>query len=169
MKPLNFWHKLGPKRTLLLTLVLGLLIDFMPASPAASRYLPQVSAIFLIYWMLHRPQWFGIGMAFLLGLITDIGTQAVLGQHALAYTVMAFCIEQKRRQIVLYSFGMQAVVVGLLLCLARLIVATVSLFHQQISIDFWPMAFSSFIAALCWPLLNKGMIQLAHHRRLHSS
>lgn len=166
MKPHNFWQKLGPKRVLLLTLLLGLLIDFMPIGSHIARYLPQVSAIFLIYWMLHRPQWMGIGIAFILGLIMDIGTQAILGQHALAYTVTAFCIEQKRRQIVLYSFGMQAIAVGLLLLLSRLIVATVSLFHHQIAIAFWPMAISSLIAALCWPLLNKGMLSLARYRRI---
>ena len=91
--------------------LLVLLVDFIPVAPPWVYPLPDFTLIMLAYWLLHRPQLIGIGAAFCLGLLVDIGTNSLLGQHGLAYSVAAFLIERNRRQIVLNSFGWQAIAV----------------------------------------------------------
>ncbi len=44
----------------------------------------------LLYWCIHRPAKVGIGVAWLAGLFADVADASVLGQHALAYTALAY-------------------------------------------------------------------------------
>lgn len=164
MNPNVLIQALRPKRMVIFSFILALLFDFIPFPPLLDRLLPETTAVFVIYWILHRPQWIGIGMAFLFGLTVDIGTQTVLGQHALAYTVMAFLIDRKRRKIVLDSFGIQAVTVFGALLLTQILLGLLALFQHQQDFALWPMLFSSTLAGLCWPLLNKGMLALSRLR-----
>lgn len=156
-----------PKRLVVLSFFLTLLLDFIPLPAPLAYILPEASAIFLIYWLLHRPQFIGIGAAFLLGLLMDIGTNSALGQHALAYTVTAFLIQHKQRQIVLYSFSLQAVAVALALLVCQSVSTLVTLFQQQ-QPDWLAIGLPPLFAGLIWPLLNKMMLALAHYRRTRS-
>ncbi len=55
----------------------------------------------LLYWAINRPQSVGVGTAFVVGMLTDIGTAAPLGQHALSYMLITFLVQQRQRQIIL--------------------------------------------------------------------
>lgn len=156
-----------PKRLVVLSFFLALLLDFIPLPAPLTHILPEATAILLLYWLLHRPQFIGIGAAFLLGLLMDIGTNSALGQHALAYTVTAFLIHHKQRQIVLYSFGLQAVAVVLALLVCQTVTAVVTLFQQQ-QADWLALWLPPLLAGLIWPLLNKMMLAFAHYRRTRS-
>ena len=100
-----------PKRLIYISFLLAILIDFIPLSGSLFHWLPEFTALMLMYWIINRPQNVGIGIAFLLGLLMDIGTNAALGGHALAYIVAAYLVIQNRRQIVLYHYGVQPVVI----------------------------------------------------------
>ena len=152
------------KRLVVLSFFLTLLVDFIPLPAPLAYFLPEATAIVLIYWLLHRPQFIGIGAAFILGLLMDVGTNAPLGQHALAYICMAFLIDHKRRRIILYPFGLQAVAVSLALLVCQSVLLLVSLFQQQ-EISWWRLLLPPVLAGLLWPLLNKLMLALAHYRR----
>lgn len=156
-----------PKRLVLLSFVLTLLVDFIPLPAALMYILPETSAIFLIYWLLHRPQFIGIGAAFVLGLLMDIGTNAPLGQHALAYILTAFLVDNRRRRIMLHSFGFQAVAVGMALSVCEGVMQLVNLFQQHDPF-WWRLWLPPLLAGLLWPLLNKLMLAFGHYRRTRS-
>ena len=65
-----------------------MLVDFMPFPFDGFFWLPELTALMLLYWSMHHPQRVGMGIAFLLGLIVDAATAATLGLHALSYTVI---------------------------------------------------------------------------------
>ena len=78
-----------------------MLVDFMPFPFDVFFWLPELTALMLLYWSMHHPQRVGMGIAFLLGLIVDAATAATLGLHALSYTVMVYFVLNTRRQIIL--------------------------------------------------------------------
>ena len=62
-----------------------MLVDFMPFPFDVFFWLPELTALMLLYWSMHHPQRVGMGIAFLLGLIVDAATAATLGLHALSH------------------------------------------------------------------------------------
>ena len=153
-----------PKRLVAISFLLVLLVDFIPVSAPWVYPLPEFTLILLAYWMLHRPQLIGIGAAFCVGLLLDIGTNSLLGQHGLAYTVAAFLIDRKRRQIVLNSFGWQAVAIAGVVLSSQMVIFLVSLFQQQ-PFSLWRLWLPSVTTGLLWPQLNNMMLAFAHYRR----
>ena len=55
---------------------------------AACRRCPTSLALVLVFWNVHQPRRVGVGLAFVFGLLMDVHDGAVLGQHALAYTLL---------------------------------------------------------------------------------
>ncbi len=51
---------------------------------------PDFVALALVFWSLREPQMVGIGVAFALGLLMDIHSAALLGEHALAYSLVSY-------------------------------------------------------------------------------
>lgn len=69
---------------------MAILLDFMPFPFDVFFWLPELTALALLYWVMYLPNRIGMGTAFLIGLLVDVGTAASLGLHALSYTVMVF-------------------------------------------------------------------------------
>ena len=164
MSPIYPLKESTPKRWVAFSFLLVLLVDFIPVAPPWVYPLPDFTLIMLAYWLLHRPQLIGIGAAFCLGLLVDIGTNSLLGQHGLAYSVAAVLIERNRRQIVLNSFGWQAIAVAGAMLVSQLVVFLVSLFQQQ-PFPLWRLWLPSVVTGLLWPQLNNVMLAIAHYRR----
>ncbi|PSJ81130.1 rod shape-determining protein MreD [Neisseria iguanae] len=146
------------------TFIVAMLLDFMPFPFDMFFWLPELTALTLLYWTMQRPQVVGMGVAFVVGLLVDIGTAASLGLHALSYTVVVFFVFSYHRQIMLYGHVMQILVVlAALLCnQAVLVVARLFLNYQIIT---WQSFIAPFIGALLWPLLSQLMLILINISR----
>lgn len=152
------------KRLIMASLAVALLLDFVPLPLPWGHWLPEFTALMMLFWLLQRPELVGISMAFILGLLLDIGSGASLGQHALAFTVAAYMVQRKQRQIQLYAFGLQAAAILAALLLIQALLVLV-FFFQQHQFAGWGMLASPFVGALLWPLLNTLMLALAQFRR----
>ena len=69
------------------TLLAALVLEMVPLGrhPAA----PDLLAVVLVFWVVYQPRRVGVGLGFVFGLLVDVHSGAVLGQHALAYTVLS--------------------------------------------------------------------------------
>ncbi|MDK4680332.1 rod shape-determining protein MreD [Kingella negevensis] len=159
-----FYNKI-PKKLIYISFFLAFFVDFIPLSGSLFFWLPEFTALILMYWIINRPQNVGIGTAFILGLLLDIGTSAPLGEHALAYIFSAYIIVHNRRQIVLYNYGIQAIVVFTALMCNEMIL---SLIRWRVSHHFlgWLEFVAPFVGAWLWPLLNKVMVSILNFRYL---
>ena len=64
-----------------------------------AAWTPDFLALVLVFWSIHQPQRIGVGVAFVFGILVDVHQGALLGQQALAYTVLSFlAIAIHRRQ-----------------------------------------------------------------------
>ena len=93
--------------SLLLALALNMLQNMGLWGRAA--WVPDVLALVLVFWGVHQPQRVGIGIAFFFGICMDVHQSSLLGQHALAYTVLSFLAIAIHRRLLWFSVPSQAI------------------------------------------------------------
>ena len=142
------------------TLLAALALNMVPLGRQPA--LPDLLAIALVFWTVHQPRRIGIGVAFVLGLLMDVHDGAILGQHALAYTVMSFLAVMMHRRLLWFDLLSQAVQVLPLFLLAH----ALSLFVRLLAGDAfpgWSLLAAPLVEALLWPLAS--WLLLAPQRR----
>lgn len=143
---------------------LAFLFDLIAWPEQFFFWLPELSLLVLLYWVLHRPDSVNIGIAFCLGLAMDFALLAPLGQHAISYSIIAFLANQQQRQLLLYHYGLQAIAVGALFLLHAGIMSVIRLFYDQ-AFYGWTYFTPAITVALLWPLFNTMMVNIMHRRQ----
>ena len=99
--------------TIIASFAIAMFINFLPWRDL--RVVPDFVALVLVFWCVRQPRLVGLGVAWALGLITDAGNGVLLGQHALAYSIIAFLGIWLSRRILWFGTGLQALHVGAIL------------------------------------------------------
>ncbi len=133
-----------------LTFLLAFILTIVPLPEWAATMRPEWVALTLIYWCIALPQRVGVGTAWGLGLGLDVLKGAVLGQHALALTIVIFLIIKIHRQIRVYPLWQQALVIGALILLNQMLVLWVNGIIG-ISSSGWIYWLPSLSSAVLWP------------------
>jgi rod shape-determining protein MreD len=89
------------------TLLLALLANLVPFGRVP--WMPDFLALVLVFWSVHQPLRVGIVVAFLFGLAMDVHQASLLGQHALAYTILSYFAITIHRRLLWFSVPSQAV------------------------------------------------------------
>lgn len=146
--------------TIAISFVVALLLDFVPWTDL--RLTPDFVALVLVFWCVHQPRLVGLGIGWMLGLIIDAGNGVLLGQHALAYSLLAFLAISLSRRILWFGLIQQALHVAPLLAFA---VAVAALVRLAAGAEFpgWTIFVGPLIGALLWPLTS--VVLLAPQRR----
>ncbi|WP_374340034.1 rod shape-determining protein MreD [Methyloversatilis sp.] len=84
-----------------LSLLLALVANLMPLGRA--DWLPDWCALVLCFWCVREPLRVGMGAAFVAGLLMDVGYGSLMGQHALAYVLMAYAATRLSRRILWFG------------------------------------------------------------------
>jgi len=113
-------------RVILASFICAFMLAAMPLPDWAQYWRPHWVALVLVYWCIALPRRVGIATAWVLGLLLDVLTGAVLGQNALALSLVAFLAVSLHQQIRVFPLGQQALVVGLVLLPLPLITAGVT-------------------------------------------
>jgi rod shape-determining protein MreD len=133
-----------------LTLLLATAIEMMPVGrhPAS----PDLLAVVLVFWNVHQPRRVGVGLAFAFGLVMDVHEGAVLGQHALAYTLLSYFAITIHRRLLWFSLIEQALQILPLFVAAHLLSLVARLIAGGMFPGWWLMLAPVF-EALLWPLV----------------
>ena len=134
-----------------LTLALALLFNLLPWRNTAG--VPDLTAAVLAFWCIHQPRRVGIGLAWTLGLLLDVGNDALIGQHALGYSVLAFLALVVHRRIQWFPPWQQALHLLLLLLATQLLTLAIRIIAGA-SFPGWTYFAGSFICAALWPVLS---------------
>ncbi len=54
------------------------------------HWVPDFVALTLVFWSIYQPRKVGIGVAFMMGLVMDVHSASLLGENALAYTLLSY-------------------------------------------------------------------------------
>ena len=133
------------------SLLLALLLNFLPT--AAWPVLPDWTALLIVFWSVREPRRVGMGLAFLFGVAMDVADASLLGQHALAYVLVAYAASSLSRRILWFPLAQQALQVFPLLLLVQLVQFGV---RMLIGGDFPGIGYflGPVFSALLWPLLT---------------
>lgn len=142
------------------SLVVAFLLNLLPWGRL--MLVPDFLALALVFWNVHQPRRVGIGAAFVFGLLMDVHSGALFGEHALAYTLLSYGAISLHRRILWFPLGAQALYVGPLLLLAQIASLGVRLWVGG-GFPGWSYLLESAIGAALWPVAS--YILLAPQRR----
>jgi rod shape-determining protein MreD len=142
------------------SLAAAFLITMMPFGRLA--WLPDLVALVLVFWSVHQPLRAGVSVAFVLGLLVDVHQSAMLGQHALAYTILSFSALVIHRRLVWFSLVSQAFQILPLFAMAHAIELILRLLAGA-TFPGYSLALAPLIEAALWPLVS--ILLLAPQRR----
>ncbi len=147
------------------SMLIALLLNWLPWQGWGLALRPDFVALILLYWCTHKPYRVGIGIAWMVGILADVADASLFGQHALAYSVLAFGGVVLHRRVQMFDLRQQTLQVFPLLLLSQAIYATV---HWQLSGHMvWEYFISSIFSAALWAPLTL-MLQSLRHLRNHS-
>ncbi len=136
---------------ILFSFIIALLLTTIPLPGLLTDWRPAWVAMMLIYWCIVLPERVGVGIAWLLGLILDVHTGALLGQSALGLAVVAYLTLRLHKQIRVFPPLQQSV----LICVYLLVLQFFTLWIRGIigvppqHWSFWAPVASSM---LMWPV-----------------
>jgi rod shape-determining protein MreD len=141
-------------KIILITFISALLLTIIPL-PDWLRYIrPDWAGLVLIYWCLALPDRVGVGTGWLTGLLVDLLTGTLLGQHALSLTVVAWLTLKFHQRVRLFPIWQQAFTVLVLLIVHQLLALWVSRIIGLPGAP-WYVWMPAVSGMLIWPLISR--------------
>lgn len=132
------------------TFVAALLLTMLPLPGWAERLRPEWVTMVLIYWCLAVPNRVGVGVGWVVGIFLDVARGAVLGQNALALSLVALLAVHLHQRIRVYPLWQQALTVLMLVAFSQMLALWVRGVMGQ-SPESWGYWLPSLASMLLWP------------------
>jgi rod shape-determining protein MreD len=142
------------------TLFVAFALNVIPVGRIAA--MPDFLALVLVFWNVHQSRRIGVGVAFVFGLLMDVHSGSVLGQHALAYTLLSFFAITVHRRLLWFSVPSQALQILPLFLAAHAVALLVRVISGGM-FPGWELLLGPVIEALLWPVVT--VLLLAPQRR----
>ncbi|WP_019671629.1 rod shape-determining protein MreD [Psychrobacter lutiphocae] len=131
--------------------IVASIVNIYPLSLEASVFRPTALIMVLIFWLIYKPRYVGVGTAFLIGVIADLLLDTRLGQQAFSAVVMAFCIRFIGRYLRELNLTIAWMVATAGLLVFQLTLWLVQYLTQNI---FYTQAIVSLVISIvAWPLV----------------
>jgi rod shape-determining protein MreD len=155
-------HLLLPARPLWIwgSLLVAFALNLVPLGRVSG--LPDFLAVALVFWNVHQPRRVGIFAAFVFGVMMDVHDGALLGQHALAYSLLSFFAITIHRRLLWFNVPSQAAQIFPLFLAAHLVSLAVRMTAGGM-FPGWAVLLSPLIEAALWPVAS--FVLLAPQRR----
>lgn len=155
MKP-----SLNPMQALLVVVasfVIASVINIYPMSLSASSLRPMALIMVLVFWLIYKPKYVGVGTAFIVGIICDLLLDTRLGQQGFAAVVMAFAIRFINQYIRDLNLSMTWLVAAGALVVFQIILWLVQYITQNI---FFTGGISGLLVSIVtWPLVYLALVR----------
>jgi rod shape-determining protein MreD len=151
-------------KTVFLSLLAALVFQLLPWAGFGLMLRPDFILLVVIYWLFRAPHTVNIGVAWLAGVIMDLITGGLFGQHALAYAVVAYFAVRYQRRLILFNSWQQAGYVFMLLLLSQIIVLILKLLSGA-EVPGWSYFLPSISGILLWQIAISAVGLGSEHRR----
>ena len=142
--PANPWFMAA---SLLVGLVVNLLQNMGFFGNAA--WAPDVLLVILVFWCVHQPTRVGVFTCFALGLVVDVHQTALLGQHALSFSVMGFLALQLHRRMQWFTGASQAPQILPIFLIGMAVDVSLRYLFGR-SLTHWSIVFAPLLEAALW-------------------
>ncbi|AMO37941.1 MULTISPECIES: rod shape-determining protein MreD [Thauera] len=134
-----------------LSLIVALGLEYIPTGRVPG--IPDWVALVLAIWCVREPLRIGMGVGFVFGLLVDVGQGAAMGQHALAYVVLAYVANGAARRVLWFPLLQQAIHMLPLFLLIQVLMLVVRVLAGA-EFPGWSYFLSSLSSALLWAPLS---------------
>lgn len=146
---------------ILLSLIIGMALRILPLPDKLIAFNPDWVLLVLVYWCTAIPERFGVGLAWLTGLVTDVLTGAALGQYALAYSVVAYLCIKLHQRLRLFPLSQQAIFVLFFALLSQILLFWSQTLQESENIT-WTFWLPSITGAILWSPVFLLLRKLRH-------
>ncbi|MGR9116757.1 MAG: rod shape-determining protein MreD [Gammaproteobacteria bacterium] len=147
-----------------LSIVLAMCFNVGAWPPSVTLFNPDWILLVLIYWTLAVPDRVGIFNGWFIGLLTDVLTGRMLGQHALTYSLVVYMCLKLHKRLRQYPIIQQGLFIFFCLLSSQLIIFWIENTQNatRFQAHFWLPIISG---TLCWPLVYSSLRLLRLYRR----
>jgi rod shape-determining protein MreD len=141
---------------MVLSALLALALAVIPLPGALEWFRPDLLVLVVFYWCIESPRAGGLTLAFFAGLAMDVIHGVILGQHALALTLMGAAAINLRLRIRVFSVPSQCLTIFALLTGYQFILFWIdgATGNPVTTYGRW---LAPVIGALLWPILAAVM------------
>ncbi|QXP85246.1 rod shape-determining protein MreD [Methylococcus sp. ANG] len=145
-------RRTSPRVLIFASLAAAMAMRIIPLPQEWAPWNPDWILLLLVYWAVAAPDRVGVGTAWLTGLLADALTGRLLGQQALAYSLVIYVGVRFHRRFQLYSMVQQVLAVVLLLGLGLLLILWTRHIRGSASTPegYW---FAALSGGLVWPFV----------------
>ena len=149
------------------SIVLALMLTLMPLPDWAIPFHPDWVAMTMIFWAMNLPNRYGIGIAWLVGLVVDVAQGTLLAQNALAISLVVYITAKFHLQLRVFPVSQLALTVLALLAVYRFILFWINGVAgvNAPAASYWGPVLTS---ALIWPFYAMMLGSLPYRRRSRS-
>ncbi len=122
--------------------------EFVPVELGYLR--PEWVVLVLIYWVIALPHRMGVVIAWFIGLMVDVLHGSLLGQHALAFIIVAYIASSLYQRLRMFSVWQQSMIVFGITGLSQLINFWIESIAGLAEWSMWYL-FPTVVSALLWP------------------
>lgn len=132
------------------SVLVAVLLGLLPLPDWLAPFRPYWIGLVLAYWALEAPQRIGLGVAFVIGVLADLGYGTLLGEQALRLTILVFLVLRFRPRLRFFPLSQQALAILALLVNDRVVVMAIRAFTGE---GWPPLLFwaSPVVAMMLWP------------------
>jgi rod shape-determining protein MreD len=134
------------------SILVALFLNALPWEGSWLALRPDFVALVMLYWCTHAPLRVGIGLSWAAGMLADVADSSLFGQHALAYTLLAFGGVVLHRRLQMFDLREQTTQV---LGIFAVTYAVYALVHWQVSgYMMWSYLLGCLTSTLLWAPLS---------------
>ena len=133
-----------------LTFAFALLLTALPMPESAAIWRPAWVALVLVYWCMAAPEDVGIVVGWTVGLLLDVMTGTLLGQHALGLSVVAYVAHHAHRRVRVLPLWRQGITIfGLVFVYQALVLWSNGIRGIPVAASgYWT---APFVSMFLWP------------------
>jgi rod shape-determining protein MreD len=145
-----------------LSSLVALALGVVPLPQALEAFRPDFLVLVVLYWSIELPRAGGLTLAFMAGLALDVIQGVVLGQHALALTLISAWATHLRLRLRVFSILSQSLTIFALLTAYQFVLFWVdgATGNPVTTFGRW---LAPVIGALLWPVMI-GILRRLHER-----
>lgn len=134
------------------TILIALILALLPMPNWTIWLRPGWVLMVLIYWTMTMPHRVNIGCAWLTGLLVDLINGTLLGEHALAFSIVVYFVSRIHIRLRIYPLLQQGFTIFFFMLLYQFIIYCIQGFIGELpdSHLYW---LSSITSTLLWPWL----------------
>ena len=130
--------------------LIAILFTLLPMPEWSGWFRPAWVLLVLIYWAMLMPYRVNVGTAWMIGLVMDVLNGSLLGEHALAFTLVTYLVIRMHMQLRMYPLIQQSLWVFLFVVIYQFVLFCVQGFLGDLprTMMYWS---SSITSMLLWP------------------